>query len=75
MLFLTTPVIQPDLCPQALGQTIIVEMILCLRVYGIYSSKKVLYFLAILLTICVTSCIAIVGVIGAGHNAAGASLY
>ena len=48
-------------------------MILCLRVYGIYGNKKVLYFLATLLTICFLSCVAIIGAVGAGHNAAGAS--
>lgn len=48
---------------------IVVEMILCLRVYGIYGRKSVLYFLGVLLGICSLSCIIIVVAVGTGHNA------
>lgn len=59
----------------ALTQMIVVEMILCLRVYGIYGKKKVLYCLGILLTVCVVSCVIIVASVGAGHKAIDSSKY
>ncbi|KAK7687647.1 hypothetical protein QCA50_008862 [Cerrena zonata] len=51
------------------GQVIIVEMILCLRLYGIYGNKKVLYFLGGFLGLCLVLCIVILAAIGGGHNA------
>ena len=52
---------------------IVVEMILCMRVYGIYGKKKVLYGLSALLVVCLVACIVIIATVGVGHNAINSS--
>ena len=54
---------------------IVVEMILCMRVYGIYGKKKVLYGLSALLAVCLVACIVIIATVGVGHNAINSSGY
>ena len=54
---------------------IVVEMILCMRVYGIYGKKKVLYGLSALLVVCLVACIVIIATVGVGHNAIDSSEY
>ena len=60
---------------QAFVQMTVVEMILCLRVYGIYGNKKVLYGLSSLLVVCLASCGIIIAAVGIGHSAIDSSKH